>query len=157
AIARRLPSPTLLADAALRLCEVTGLFWTEFGRTDDASVHMLDEALAALGDEEGVRRVRVMSRLATELCWTAERGGTDALSHEAVALARRAGDPGTLAYALLGRILCASGPDHLDERAELIAEILACSEQTSDREVAVNALMWRIGDAMQRGDQAAMR
>ena len=157
AIARRLSSPALLADAALRLCEVTGLFWTEFGRTDDASVRILEEALAALSGAEGVRRAHVMARLATELCWTAEPDRTDALSHEAVALARQAGDPGTLAYALLGRILCASGPDHLDERAELIAEILARSEQTGDREVAVNALMWRIGDAMQRGDQAAMR
>jgi tetratricopeptide (TPR) repeat protein len=157
AIARRLASPTLLADAALRLCEVTGLFWTEFGRTDDASVRILDEALAALGSDEGLRRARVMTRLATELCWTAERSRTDALSHEAVALARQAGDPGTLAYAMLGRILCASDPDHIDERAALIAEIIALSERTGDREVAVNALMWRVGDALQRGDAAAMR
>ena len=120
-------------------------------------MRILEEALAALGGEEAVRRAHVMARLATELCWTAEPARTDALSHEAVALARQAGDPGTLAYALLGRILCASGPDHLDERAGLIAEILARSEQTGDREVAVNALMWRIGDALQRGDQAAMR
>jgi predicted ATPase len=149
AIARRLPSPPLLADAALRLCEVTGLFWTEFGRTDDVSVRILEEALAALGSEDGHRRARVMTRLATELCWTAERAHTDALSHEAVGLARQAGDPGTLAYAMLGRILCASDPDHIDERAELIAEIIALSERTGDREVAVNALMWRVGDALQ--------
>jgi tetratricopeptide (TPR) repeat protein len=157
AIARRRSSPTLLADAALRLCEVTGLFWTEFGRTDEGTVRMLEEALRALGSEEGVRRARVMARLATELCWTAEPARTDALSHDAVALARQAGDPSTLAYTLLGRILCASGPDRLDERAGLIAEILAHGEGSGDREVAVNALMWRIGDAMQRGDQAAMR
>ena len=157
AIARRRRSPTLLADAALRLCEVTGLFWTEFGRTDDGTVRILEEALDALGPDDVLRRARVMARLATELCWTAEPARTDALSHEAVALARQAGDQGTLAYALLGRILCASGPDHLDERGALIAEILASSERTGDREVAVNALMWRIGDALQCGDQAAMR
>ena len=157
AIARRLPSPALLADAALRLCEVTGLFWTEFGRTDEGSVRILEEALDELGQSEGIRRARVMARLATELCWTAAPTRTDALSHEAVALARQADDPATLAHALLGRVLCASGPGHIDERAELIAEILACSERTGDREVAVNALMWRIGDAIQVGDQAAMR
>jgi hypothetical protein len=41
-------------------------------------------------------------------------------------------------------------PDHIDERAELIAEIIPLSERTGDREVAVNALMWRVGDAPAR-------
>src|SRR5262249_2137524 len=113
AIARRLPSPTLLADAALRLCEVSGLFWTEFGRTDEASVRVLEEALIALAPEERIRRARVMARLATELCWTAEPARTDALSNEGGPLARAANDPGTLAYPRLGPLLCASGPDHL--------------------------------------------
>src|SRR5262245_9265197 len=105
AIARRMPSPALLADAALRHCEVTGLFWTEFGRTDETSVGILEEALAALGGDEVVRRAHVLARLATELCWTAEPARTDALSREALELARQADNPATLAYALLGRIL----------------------------------------------------
>ena len=71
--------------------------------------------------------------------------------------ARRAGDPSTLAYALLGRMLCASGPDDIEERRAAVDEVLGLTEQSGDRDVAVNALMWRVGDALQLGDVAGLR
>ena len=49
-----------------------------------------------------------------------------------------------------GRITSTSAPDSSPRSSR-------CSERTGDREVAVNALMWRIGDALQCGDAAAMR
>src|SRR4029450_8154659 len=49
ALARELGSPRLLADAALRLCAVSGLLWTEFGRTDDRLGRLLEEGGAGAG------------------------------------------------------------------------------------------------------------
>jgi tetratricopeptide (TPR) repeat protein len=157
ALARELASPSLLADAALRLCGVSGLFWTEIGRSDHGLVRLLEEALAALAPDDGALRARVLARLATELVWTTSPARSEALSGEAVELARRTHDRSALAYTLLARILCVSGPDHVAERMAIVSEVLASSEATGDREVAVNALMWRIGDALQRGDVATMR
>jgi tetratricopeptide (TPR) repeat protein len=157
AMARQHGSSTLLADAAIHRCELAGLIWTEFGRTDEALIRLLEEALGALGGEGGVRRARVLTRLATELCWIGGAERPEALSRDAVEIARAAGEAGTLAYALLGRILCVSGPDHLAERAAIVPEILALTEKSGDREVAVNALMWRVGDSLQLGDQATLR
>jgi tetratricopeptide (TPR) repeat protein len=156
-LAKQVGAAELLAHAAIGLCANTGLFWTEFGRSDDALVRILTEALSALRPEALALRARVMTRLATELCWTADVERAASLSQESIALARRAGDPATLAYTLLGRILCISGPDHIEERLAIVAEVLARTESTGDREIAVNALMWRIGDALQLGDLDAVR
>src|SRR5262249_26497663 len=41
--------------------------------------------------------------------------------------------------------------------AVLVDEILSLTQQARDREVAVNALMWRFGDAWQAGDLAVAR
>ena len=156
ALARRLGAGALLARAAIGLCGGAGLIWTEFGRSDDAVIRVLEEARSALAGTDSALGARVTTRLATELCWASDAARADALSRTAVATARRAADPGTLAYALLGRMLCASGPDHIDERRAAVDEVLALTEQSGDREVAVNALMWRAADALQLGDVAGL-
>jgi len=50
-----------------------------------------------------------------------------------------------------------SRPEQFAERAVLVDEILALTQPSRDREVAVNALMWRFGDAWQVGDLAIAR
>ena len=137
--------------------DIVMLIWTEFGRSDDSLVHLMEEALAALGPAPTAWRARLLTRLASELCWASDPSRAEQLSAEAVDTARRSGDGAALASALLGRLLCASGPDHLAERRPMEAEILALSEASGDREPAVNALMWQVGDALQLGDAAALR
>jgi hypothetical protein len=66
---------------------------------DPAKVELLDEALAALGDEETLVKVRVMARLSTALYFSpfdsmSRRG---ALSRDTVELARILGNTQTLA------------------------------------------------------------
>lgn len=151
ALARRAGSSALLARAATGLSSV-GSAWAEYGRSDDALVRILQEALADLGEGEGLLRARVMARLATELCWSAPPATTHELSSEAVRLARRAGDPATLAYTLLGRIHCLSDPDHVADRLALVDEVIALSEGRGD--LAANAYLWRLGDALQLGRMA---
>jgi tetratricopeptide (TPR) repeat protein len=157
ALARRLGAGELLARAAIGLCGGAGLIWTEFGRTDETVIRLLEEARAAVAGSDSALSARVTTRLATELCWAPDAARADALSRAAVDSARRAADPATLAYALLGRMLCASGPDDIEERRAAVDEVLALTEPSGDRDVAVNALMWRIGDALQLGDVAGLR
>jgi hypothetical protein len=151
ALARRARSSALLARAATGLSSI-GSAWAEYGRSDDALVRVLQEALADLGEGEGMLRARVMARLATELCWSAPPARTHELSSEAVRLARRASDPATLAYTLLARIHCLSDPDHVVERLALVDEVIALSEGRGD--LAANAYLWRLGDALQLGRMA---
>ncbi len=157
ALARRLGAGELLARAAIALCGGAGVIWTEFGRTDETVIRVLEEARAALAGDDSALAARVATRLATELCWAADTARADALSRAAVDSARRAADPGTLAYALLSRMLCASGPDHIEERRAAVDEVLDLTEHSGDRDVAVNALMWRVGDALQLGDVTRLR
>jgi len=148
ALARRIGSPSLLARAATALCNV-GAAWTQLGRSDETLVRTLEEALQTLGRDEHVLRARVTARLATELFWARPAAETNALSAEAVELARRGGDPLTLAYALLARVHCVSDPDLHLERARLIDEILTLTNGRG--ELAVNAYLWRFGDELAFG------
>lgn len=152
AIARRIGSSALLARAAIGLCDV-GVAWAEIGRSDDTLVHTLEEALEQLDPGETVLRARVMARLATELFWTRPLDEIDDLSRRAVELARRAGDAPTLAYALMARIHCVSGPDAFEDRRGFIDEVIALSQGRG--ELAINAYLWRFGDEMQFGDRTS--
>ena len=150
ALARRIGSSALLARAAIGLCDI-GVAWAEFGRCDQALLAILDEALQQLDPDDAALRAHVMGRIATEQFWTRPLDELDALSGEAVALARRAGDRRGLAYALMARIHCVSAPDAYDERRALIDEVLALSG--GQGKLAVNAYLWRFGDELQFGDR----
>ena len=82
------------------------IIW-EVSRDDEHLVPLLERALTALGDDESELRVRLLARLAggplRDVSFAPERKA--AVSHEALASARRLDDPATLAYALQGYIL----------------------------------------------------
>ncbi len=149
--ARRHRAPDLLARAAIGLSDIANA-WPEYGRSDHELIQLLREALQALDSEAGALRARVMARLATELAWDAPLAELDALSRDAVERARRSGDRGALAYALLARIQCLYTPDDVDERLRLGAEVLALSGGRG--EAAVSALLWRLGDMLHLGRMA---
>lgn len=152
-VARRLAAPDLLARSATGLCEV-GVTWAEIGRCDDAMIGVLEEALAQLASDEVALRARVMARLATELLSFGPTPRTEELSSAAVSLARRTRDPVCIAHALLARIHCRAHPDQIDERAALIAEVLALTGGRG--ELAVNAYLWRLGDELHADRVAAV-
>jgi DNA-binding winged helix-turn-helix (wHTH) protein len=86
---------------------------------------LLEEALAAVGPAPSPDRARVLARL------IAERPDADVLPRvlplavEAVAIARRIGDPECLAETLHAHHFVLQGPDHLGERAEIAREVLS--------------------------------
>jgi tetratricopeptide (TPR) repeat protein len=153
-VARGIPAADLLARAALGY---GGRFlWARAGG-DPALVRLLEEALAALGAAEGSLEVQVMSRLAGALRDQHDREPRDRLSRRAVEIARRLGDPGTLAYALDGRFAAITWPENPDERLSVAEELLELARAVEDPERAVQARYYRAGMTMlELGDIAAV-
>ena len=88
-------------------------------------VPLLEKALAAIGENGGVLRARLLARLAG----ARRRPG---LSLEAVGLARRLDDPATLAWTLQVRLVHVWRPDNLDEVFALTEEMIAAAERAED-------------------------
>jgi len=114
----------------------TGRFTFERGASDRQVITLLEEARAMLADTEdaGPVRARVLARLAAALRDQPDRGPRDALSREAVALARTFNDPPTLAYALAGRGAALHGPDDPAERLAIAEELRAVARAAQDKE-----------------------
>ncbi|MGH7805602.1 MAG: ATP-binding protein, partial [Candidatus Binatia bacterium] len=138
--ARRLASRTkdaasLLARAALGL----GGVWlvTGIGVVDEVLRDLLEEALAALPEEDSALRARVLARLAAELGWSDAGDRREGLSRSAVEMARRLGDASTLAYALIGRYWALWGPDNVEERLAIATEVVGLGAAAADDCVAL--------------------
>jgi predicted ATPase/DNA-binding SARP family transcriptional activator len=153
-LSRAEQAPAVLARAVLG---AGGRFYMPTA-PDPAYVERLEEALAALGDEEeGPLRARLLARLAEHLA-LADPGDRPArLGAEAVAMARRGGDEGALAAALMGRHAALLDIDHAPERLTTIDEALAIADRLGASEVAALALHWRIFDLVELGDVAGAK
>ena len=123
--------------------------------SDPAYVARLEEALAALGDAEGPLRARLLARLAEHLALAGAGDRPAELGAEAVAMARRVGDDGALAAALMGHHAALLDIEHAPERLATIDEAVAVAERIGAGEVAALALHWRIFDLVELGDLAA--
>jgi DNA-binding SARP family transcriptional activator len=96
-LARRLNLPDELARAALGY---GGRFAYARAGGDSLLVPLLEEALAAVPEGDSVLRARLLARLAGAVRSEPSVQRSACLSGEAMAMARKLGDPATLAYAL---------------------------------------------------------
>jgi len=148
--ARKLGQPEAFAWAALGY---GGRFVWEAMRGDRNLGSLLEEALAALGDEPSVLRARLMARLAGgPLRIEARAGRREALSADAVALARTLDDDATLAYALDGRCAAVWGPDNLEQRLPETAELVSLAAQIGDEERELQGRHYRSLALLELGD-----
>jgi tetratricopeptide (TPR) repeat protein len=151
-LARSIGAAEPLATAALGLgAEVTALV------VDEPQVRLLEEALVALGGDDGVPRARVLARLARALVFTPALHRRAALSEQAVAMARRLGDPATLAAVLYDRHLAVWGPDNPADRLAIAGEVVELAERCGDRALALQGRGLRTADLLELGDPAALR
>jgi eukaryotic-like serine/threonine-protein kinase len=112
-----------------------GRFVWEASRGDPHLAPLLRQALDRLGPGDSALRARLLARLAGgPLRDEPETGQRTELSAEAVAIARRLGEPRTLAYVLDGRYAAVWGPDRLEERLGIAAELVELARQIGDRE-----------------------
>jgi len=111
--------------------------WVSPGTVDEPAVELLEEALAALPEGDTPLRARLLACLASELHFRPRASRRCAeLSAEAVAMARGAGDPGTLAYVLSARNLAILGAASAEERLANADESLVLAEELGDRVLA---------------------
>ena len=144
--ARRLGSATLLAESALAFRpEVHAI-------PDPERVGLLEEALAALGEDDCPLRARVLAQLACELYNTGDVARRDALSRVALAVARRVGDRATLAFAVASRCFALWGQRCEVERLPLAEELLGLARGLGEWELAIEAHHWRFIDSLSLGD-----
>ncbi len=147
--ARAASAPDLLARAALGFT----------GRTDATpgvnrpAVALLEQALAALSDDEVALRAELMARLGTELYYDddARRGGE--LTQQAVPLAERTGDDALLAYVLSARHYSMHRPDvEPSARLAVIDRVVSLAERSEARDVLAIGLQERVFDLLELGE-----
>ena len=148
ATARALGDAPLLGRAALGHAG----HWSILGRVDDARLALLEEALAALGDERTPLRARLLARVTLELYYAGDPERRLALSEEAVGLARELGDPRTLAACLDARHYALWRPENVNERLEVAAELRRVAERTGDPELELEGAGWTVVDLLELGD-----
>ena len=151
-LARRIGSPGALAQAGLGL----GSEFTS-GVVDPVQVGLLEEALPALGKADSPLRARVLAGLARALVSTPQVERRLALSADAVQMARRLGDPATLAAVLFGRHLAVWGSERAEVaggRLAIATEVVGLAEQIGDRAMALRGRGLRRIDLLELGDLA---
>ena len=114
-------------------------------------IPLLDQALSLLPADASALRVKLMARLAGALRDHSRRERRASLSTQAVEIARRLGDPATLAYALAGRYSALMWPENPEERLAIADEIVALAEQVADGEREVEARNYRTIAQMELG------
>jgi tetratricopeptide (TPR) repeat protein len=120
AAARTAGSAALLADVALAF----GAFALSARRVDEELTGLLEEALAGVGTEDSTLRVHLLSRLARALYWGEDATRRRRLIDDAIAMARRLGDPESLAIALGNCIPASRSPDTAELELGWIDELL---------------------------------
>ena len=106
-------------------------FAAAVGRVDDARVAVLEQTLDVVGTADSPERARLLATLATELEYD---GGVRrfALADQAVAVARRAGDPATLANVLTSYSSAVRDADTVELRRTATEEALALADLVGD-------------------------
>jgi KaiC/GvpD/RAD55 family RecA-like ATPase len=150
ALARRAGAAELIAEAALAYGEV----FTP-ALVDPALVGLIEEALGLLPPGDSRLRVRLLARLAAALTPAVRSSEPVSVAREAIASARRLGDPGTLLGALYAGM--SAFMDIVDgrERLPLNLEIEQLAGALGDRERLLRTQARLVVDHVELGDWAA--
>ena len=154
AISRRLQLPRELATAA---AGYGGRLMFERASSDARLVPLLEAGLEALAEQDVELRCWLLARLAGALRDEHSRIRRDALSREAIELARRTGNPIALAYALDGRISAILAPDTTVECLALASELCEVAEEIGEIERLAHGHMDRCMAELTMGDIVAAK
>lgn len=118
------------------------------------SFERLTRAAAALPPGDSALRVRLMGRIAaTSIAGPLARERGRSAGQEAVAMARRLGDPALLVQALADLHLAPTTPDEWVARGDAAEEIVALGERLGRPEVALLGYEWQFGERLGRADR----
>jgi DNA-binding SARP family transcriptional activator len=132
------------------------LIW-EASREDEHLVPLLEKALVALGDEDSTLRVRLLGRLAGGPLRdaSADAGRRRALGAQALEMARRIGDPATLAYALSGYINSRVSPASVPDQVVLAKELVDVAFEMGDIERVIEGHQYHLELSLELGDMSS--
>ncbi|ODU03517.1 MAG: hypothetical protein ABS81_13855 [Pseudonocardia sp. SCN 72-86] len=146
-LARHLGDATVLAEAALVVQGISDaeLLIAQRGWCDDA--------LAAIGPDDGPLRAQLLAQLAHTLLFLGRPDEVESRSREALAMAERIGDPASIVAALRARQLACSGPEGHTERYALGTRMLdlAADGAPDPVDAALWGRLWRFDALCQRG------
>lgn len=142
ATAREIGDTEALVDAAL--ANNRG-YHSNSGVTDDERVEVIEAALEAVGEEDSVERALLLATLCAES--NVERTPTELqrIADDALAMARRLGDPRTISEVVSRTRVAVHFLDTLDQRVPLYQESRRLAEQVGDPVVvfhSAQALLW---------------
>jgi len=151
ALARKMGDAERLATVALRACPPSYL-----GRvTPDArQAALLQEAISAMPEEDSPLRAMALARLGQVVVPDPGMSPLDALKRsramntEAVAMARRLGDPGVLGFVLSARMQVLWGVAPARERLATSIEIGEIAEETADERLRMQGCVWRVRELL---------
>lgn len=128
-LARELDERDLQVQAALAN---TRGWASAAGRVDTSKIAVLEAAISAVGAGDSAARARLLATFAAELTWDGDWRRRRSLSDEALAMARRVGDPDALAYVLTRRPNTIWVPEALGERLANTEESLQIARRLDD-------------------------
>ncbi len=147
-LARELGLSDRLARAALGICLLSVA-----GVVDEPLIELLTEALELVGPDDSPMRSQLLSGLAQSLYWVDPAGRSNDLGLEALEMARRVGDPGALAAALVRRqFIGVVAPDQVRRRLRESGELHDLGKRLGDRELELRAHLYRLSARLQLGD-----
>jgi DNA-binding SARP family transcriptional activator len=153
-LARQSKNTADLSRAALGYCGVVA--WTR-PAGDRLVVALLEEALEAVGDTDSALQARLLGRLAGALRDERDERRRIEVGEQAVALARRLGDPATLAYGLSGLAAAQHGHDDHGRRLEVTRELREVASESGNKQGLCEALTAENLIHAERNDFEALR
>ncbi|WP_426398130.1 ATP-binding protein [Ralstonia sp. R-29] len=142
-----------LANAALGFETAS---WSP-GLPGGPAAELLREALAAQGSGDPVMSARLLSALARALIFSGEEEQATRVHEQAIAVARRAGDPATLADTLVATVSLRWQHERIAERIAASDEAYELARQAGDPILMCATRAWHLFDDFELGDMAAWR
>ena len=127
-------------------------FVSRNGEVDTERVAAIELALELDDPPQPARHARLLALLAKELAFEPDRARRLALADEAIALARQAADPRTLAAVLESCCYATWAPDTLATRSEQVRELSALVAQVGDLHFEFVARIRELNTAIELGD-----
>jgi tetratricopeptide (TPR) repeat protein len=151
-LARQFKIPKLLARAALG---VQLPFATLSGSVDAMEVALLEEALSVVPEGDHLLRAKLLHRLAFALYWSEDTKRSLDLSEEAIATARKSGEPGAIAEALFSKSYVLAHPTTVThERLRIASESVSLAKESGDTELIFLCNGLRLWELMAAGEFA---
>jgi hypothetical protein len=150
-VARALGDGERLALATIGHARPGGYF-ANANTVDQGLIALYEEANRGVADADTIVRARIMAQLAVELIYHPQRDRRLELVHEALAVARKAGDRHGLAAVLNSALFAINDPMTLQQRRVLSAELSELAREVGGLELQHFAANHGVGVLLESGD-----